>query len=95
MNGEVFAKIKKNKKKSFGGRVRGWGSGPGGVGLKFLCKFKKKLGGGWRGRVMGVGSGRGVRVDVNGEVKFFVFFVGGRVGGEGGGGLGNGVGGSG
>ena len=47
---------------------------------------------------MGVGSGRGVRVDVNGEVKFFVFFVGGGgVGsaGRGGGGCWTGLGGQG
>ena len=45
--------------------------------MKFLCKFKKKFyfffwGGGGRGSVGGVrlGGGRGVRVDVNEELKF-------------------------
>ena len=37
--------------------------------LKFLRKFTQKIGGGGLGRV---GSGWGVRVDVNEELKFFV-----------------------
>ena len=36
--------------------------------LKFLCKFKKKFGGGGRGR--GRVGGGGVRVDVIEELKF-------------------------
>ena len=39
--------------------------------LKFLCKFKKKMGGGWVGRGSGWGVRlRGVRLDVNEELKF-------------------------
>ena len=36
--------------------------------IEAFVKIKKKIGGG--GRVGGGGGGRGVRVDVNGEVKF-------------------------
>ena len=62
-----------------GGGV-GLGAGQGGYERRseVFVKIQKKMGGG--GRVGGVG----VRVDVNGEVKFFenskkIFFVGGRV----------------
>ena len=64
---EVFVKIKKKKmgKKIWGGGGRGEGSGLGGQGEKFLGKFTKKIQGGGRGSVW-----EGVRVDVNGELKF-------------------------
>ena len=38
--------------------------------LKYLGKFKKKKLGGWGGRMGGIGSGWGVRMDVNNELKF-------------------------
>ena len=72
---EVFVKI---QKKNWG--VGGCRVGGGGVRvdvneeLKFLGKFKKKIGGGGSGGVRGgVGSGGrvwGVRVDVNEKLKF-------------------------
>ena len=78
---EVFWKIQ--KKKFGGGRVGPWGGGGPGVGLggqdgcerriEVFVKIKKKyiyfiffLGGGG----VGGGSGWGVRVDVNEELKF-------------------------
>ena len=65
---EVFVKIQ--KKKNFFYFFLGGGSGRGvrvdvNEELKFLGKFKKKMGG-------GVGLGGGVRMDVNEELKFFV-----------------------
>ena len=38
--------------------------------LKFLGKFKKKIGGGGGGLGRGVGGWWGVKVDVNEELKF-------------------------
>ena len=96
---EVFVKIQ--KKGGVGGLSRGGGSGWGGVRvdvneeLKFLCKFKKKLGEGGRGlKGGGRGRGWGVRLDVIEELKFLGKFtkngggVGGRVEGSGWGGSG-------
>ena len=73
--------MKIQKKNLGGGEGGGEGSGWRGVRLdvieelKFLGKFKKKIGGGGgvgRGQVGGRGLvGGGVRVDVNEELKFF------------------------
>ena len=73
---DAFVEIQKKNCGGGGGRSR-VGSGGGGEGWgsqggceqrsEAFVKIKNKIGG---CRVWGVGFGRGVRVDVNGEVKF-------------------------
>ena len=64
MRMEKFLRKLRTKKNLFGGiGSGGWGWGPGGVRLKYLCKFKKKIewggveGSGHGGQVGSWGSG--------------------------------------
>ena len=68
MNGEVFVKIKKKGGVGSGVVLGGQGGCERRIEV-FVLIHKKKLLFFW-GVGSGVGSGRGVRVDVNGEVKF-------------------------
>ena len=70
---EVFVKIQKKKIFWGGGVGGGWGRGQGGCERRiegFVKIQKKNFGWGGGGRGVSGGSGWGVRVDVNEELKF-------------------------